>query len=222
MINLETAFEMELNILKGDISSYVSLIETMLDKAVNGLFSKNTDLLNEVIFSHEPRANRLEIIIDEKCISLIAKYSPKASSLRNIQSLMKINLDLERMADHTVNISRDAIDLLNISPILSHFEIAQMAEGTRQMILSGFKSFIVQDIDLARHVCNSDNEIDSYRQNIMAEIIATMKSDPKTIEKSLHYISIIRNIERIADLATNIAENSIFAINGNTIKHSYK
>lgn len=222
MIYSESMMENELNSLKGEIAIYVSLVSNMLDKSIAGLYAKNTAILNEVIFNLEPRANEIELMIDDKCIALIAKYSPKASSLRTIQAIMKINLDLERMADHTVNISREALDIINNIPVIDYNEINLMAEKTKKMLNSSLQSFIDGNIHLANFVCESDSKIDEMKNEISRKIIYAMKNDTAIIEQSLHYFSIVRNIERIADLTTNIAENSIFVINGKTIKHSYK
>lgn len=218
----DNQFNNDLNELRGEISFFASLVESMIKKSVASIYSKDRNTLNEVIFSLEPKANEAELEIDNRCISITAKYSPKASSLRLIQSIMKINLDLERMADHTVNICRDGIDLINQSVIIDNGQILEMTDETLQMFQLSINSFYNMDVDSAKVVCESDEKVDNLKNTIYHRLIHEMKIDQSTIEKSLLYLSISKNLERIADLSTNIAENTIYAYTGNTIKHSYK
>ena len=149
----------------------------MFEKSITGFVEKQLHLFNEVIFVSEPRANEIELIIDDKCISMIAKYSPKASSLRVIQSMMKINLDLERMADHCVNISRAFIDINDDTPYVQILpQIVQMKTLSINLFNLSIKSFVESDISIARIACESDNQIDVLKSTIESELISSMEN----------------------------------------------
>jgi phosphate transport system protein len=215
--------EEQLNKLKAKIVGYAFHVESMLNKSIKGLIDKDSDLLNEVIKHDERTANKLEMNIDKNCVVLIAQYSPLAVNLRTILMIMKMNNDLERMADHCVNISNCALDLIdepNQTKIVT--SIQTLSEQVIKMLKDSINSFIENEINLAKDVCGRDKIVDEVKNKLMTELIGLMHDDRLMINISMLFIDIIRNLERIADLTTNIAEDVVFAVDGEVIKHHKK
>jgi phosphate transport system protein len=212
-------FEEKMTNLKRQLVEYVSLVESMIGKAVRGLLERNNDLLREVIEDDEARANEFEIEIDELCASLIAQYEPKAKDLRTILMVMKMNNDLERMGDHAVNIAQAAMFLIDRPMVKPMIDIPRMHEVTIGMLRDSITAFISEDAERARSVCERDGIVDGLRDQVLRELITFMLSDSKTIERSLHLTRVSGNLERIADLSTNMAEDVIFMVKGQVIKH---
>ncbi len=212
-------FERELINLKREIIQYALHVERMIEKSIKGLLEKKEELLKEVIEKDENSANEWEIKVDEICISLIAKYEPRAKDLRSVLMILKINNDLERMGDHAVNIAESALYLIERPQIKPYIDLPKMAEETIKMLKDSINSFIDEKPELAKSVCERDDIVDDLRDKIIRELIGFMISDSSTIERSLHLIRIAQNLERIADLATNICEDVIFIAKGKVIKH---
>ncbi|MEO0276183.1 MAG: phosphate signaling complex protein PhoU [candidate division WOR-3 bacterium] len=215
-------FEQRLRELKKEIINYAFHVEKMVDKSIKGLLEKREDLLKEVIEKDEDFANELEIKIDDLVIATIAKYEPKGKDLREVLMILKINNDLERMADHAVNISESALFLVPRPQVKPYIDLPRMAEETIRMLKDSIDSFIEEKSELAKNVCQRDDIVDSLRDQIVRELITYMINDPSTIERSIHLIKISQNLERIADLATNICEDVIFIVNGKVIKHHHE
>lgn len=205
--------------LKRKLVEYATLIETMIDKSVNGLLKKDCETLNSIIEVDEIKSNDFELMFDELCTSTIARYAPKAQDLRTIIMILKMSNDLERMGDHAVNIAESALFLIERPPVKPLIDIPRMAEETSKMVKSSIDAFINDDAVLAKKICEMDETIDSFRDQILRELITFMSSDPTTIERSFHLIRISQNLERIADLTTNICEDIIFILEGRVIKH---
>jgi len=180
---------------------------------------KDERLLKEVIEEDEMKCNDLEIEIDEMCIHIIAQFEPRAKHLRTIFLALKMNNDLERMGDHAVNISQSGLFLISKPQVKPLLDIPRMAEEVSKMLEDSLKSFVNEDAALAKSVCERDDIIDDYRDQIVRELITYMVSDPSTIERALHLIRISGNLERIADLTTNICEDVIFMVKGELMKH---
>jgi phosphate transport system protein len=212
-------FYEKLNRLKEKIIEQGNLVESMIEKSIRGLLNKDKALLLEVLQVDEPRTNEMEIEIDEMCISLIARFQPEARDLRTIIMILKMNNDLERIGDMAVNISESALYLIERPQIKPMIDLPKMAEETIQMLKDGIDSFIKSDAKLAKSVCERDDIVDAYRDQILRELITYMISDPTTIERAIHIERISRNLERIADLATNIGEDVVYIVEGKIIKH---
>ena len=204
--------------LKEKIIYESSLVERMITLTVEGLLNSNMDYLNNAI-DYENMINQLEMEIEEMCISMIALYQPEAKDLRTIISILKINIDFERMGDHAVNIFYSAKFLLERPALNSLISIQNMARETIDMLRKAIDAYIMEDAQKAQEVCVFDDVIDDYNDQIIRELITYMLSDPKNIERSIHLINISENLERIADGCTNIAENTIFIKEGKVIKH---
>jgi len=211
--------EQKITELKEKLFIMASLVESMLEKSVNSLVNKDEELAREVINKDEAKANDLEIEIEDSGIKLIALYQPEASFLRVVIAMIKINNDLERIGDHAVNIAERALFLIPRPLVKPLIDLPRMGKTTREMLKGSLDSFARKDVNLAISVCKEDEEVDSLRDQIVRELITYMISDPSTIERSIQLISIARNLERVADLATNIAEDVVFTVKGEVIKH---
>jgi phosphate transport system protein len=211
--------ERKIEEVKEKLIEFSEIVKGMLKKSIKGLVEKDERLLKEVIEEDEMKCNDLEIEIDEMCIHIIAQFEPRAKHLRTIFLALKMNNDLERMGDHAVNISQSGLFLISKPQVKPLLDIPRMAEEVSKMLEDSLKSFVNEDAALAKSVCERDDIIDDYREQIVRELITYMVSDPSTIERALHLIRISGNLERIADLTTNICEDVIFMVKGELMKH---
>lgn len=209
----------ELERLKEMLIESATLVQAMIERSIEGLLKRDRDLLLRVIEVDEPRENNLEIEIDEKGIELIARYQPQAKDLRTIVMILKMNNDLERMGDEAVNISQSAIFLIDKPLVKPLIDIPRMAEESIRMVRDSLNAFLTENPDLAKEVCIRDSVVDGLRDQIWRELITFMASDPSTIERALHLLRISRCLERVADLATNLAEDTVYIVKGEIIKH---
>ncbi len=212
-------FDDKLPSLRRQIIEYAGLVESMIDKSIRGLLEQDRNLLTTLIEVDESRANETEIILDELCAATIAQYEPRARDLRMVLTALKMNNDLERVADHAVNISESALFLIDRPPVKPLFDIPRMADLSVKMLKDSIASFINEDARLAWDVCERDSLVDSLNSQILRELVMFMAADPKTIERSIHLLNIAKNLERIADLSTNICEDVIYMVEGKVIKH---
>ncbi|HZX10682.1 MAG TPA: phosphate signaling complex protein PhoU, partial [Acidobacteriota bacterium] len=150
---------------------------------------------------------------------VMAKFQPTAKDLRLILMILKMNNDLERMADHAVNIAERSLFLIKNPMVKPLIDIPKSAEITIHMLKDSIDSFVKEDSRLAKSVCERDEKIDNLNDQILRELITYMFTDPSTIERSIKLIQISNNFERIADLATNICEDVIYIVEGKVIKH---
>jgi phosphate transport system protein len=214
--------EEKITSLKHELIEYATLVEGMIDKSIKGLINKNKGLLIEVMEKDERQANEFEIKVDEICMALIAQYQPKGKGLRTILMSYKINNDLERMGDHAVNIAETALTLIEVSPVTEYVkDVLKMAEITRGMLKDSIDSFVHENSALAQDVCKRDDVVDDLRRVNRREIIGSMCAECSIMEVGLDILRIARNIERIADLSTNICEDVIFMVEGKVIKHKF-
>ncbi|HBU70304.1 MAG TPA: phosphate transport system regulatory protein PhoU [Elusimicrobia bacterium] len=205
--------------LKKEIVEYATLVEKMVKKSLEGLLLKDRQALLEVMQKDEPRVNAYEIDIDELCTNLIAQYQPRAKNLRIILMVLKMSNDLERMGDHAVNIVESALFLSERPDVKPLVDIPKMGELVTKMLSDGINSFVNEDAELAKSVCKSDNLVDDLKDKVFLELSRIMGQDPSTIERSLHLLRISGNLERIADLSTNLCEDVMFVVEGRVIKH---
>ena len=213
--------EEQINNLKGRIVSFTYHVENMLKESIKGLSELDNEILKDVIEISEKEANKLDNSIEKQCIAAIAQFSPKAMNLRTLLMIMKMNKDIERMADHCVNISLHAKDIIkpNINK-QKYFQMLQlMSDEVKVMLKHSIESFVNENLDLAKTVRKRDEKVDKYQQDLTKYFIQKMKKKSDLIEYSLHFIKIVNNLERIADLSTNIAEDVVFAFEGKVIKH---
>lgn len=211
--------ETKVNRIKKEFLEYATIVEGMIGKSIEGLTKNDEKILEEVIHDDEPKVNNYEIKLDEMCIAVIAQHQPAGKALRTIFMMSNINSNLERMGDHAVTICESGLFLIQRPPVKKLIDIPRMAEVVKGMIGDSINSFINEDAVLAHTVCERDDIVDGLRDQIMRELVTFMTSDPTTIERSLHLMKIAANLERVADLTTNICEDVIYMVKGKVIKH---
>ncbi len=215
---METHFRRELQELKESLLKMAGLVERAISDAVQSLTKRDSDLARKT-FEGEDQINRMEIDIEDKCLKLLALRHPMAGDLRFITSAMKIITDLERMGDQAVNIAERAISLNQEPQIKPYIDIPRIAEIAQSMVKDVLDAFVNNDSKLARSVCERDDMVDGLNDQVFRELLTFMMSDPKTITRAVHLMIVCRCLERIADHATNIAEDVIFLVDGRVIKH---
>lgn len=216
---LERHFDQELQELKGSLLRMVGLVEQSIGEAVRSLVERD-DALAERVIQEDARIDEMEVAIEETCLRLLALRQPIAVDLRFITSAMKINNDLERMADQAVNIAERALEI-NKEPLLKPLiDIPRMSELAQCMVKESLDAFIHRDVELARRVCGRDDEMDHLRDQVFRELLTYMMQDPRTINRAVYLILVTRHLERIADLATNVAEDVVYFVQGRIIRHA--
>ncbi len=205
--------------LKNRLLHMGSLAEEMIHLAVTGLFER-TDKFIQQVFDREKEVNKLHIEVDDRCLKLLALYQPASSDLRFIMAAVKINSDLERIGDQAVNVTQTSQFFIHNPPLEKKlFDIPRMAQLATQMLKESLDAFVNKDVELARMVMTRDSEEDELKRGAFNDLLKLMQSDPSTIQRALGLILISRNLERIADHATNIAEDVIFMVLGKDIRH---
>jgi phosphate transport system protein len=211
-------FVEELEELKAKLLEQASLVEAQIYRSITAVIEKDESLAADILKT-ETRINQIEIEIDDAAGSLLALQQPMAADLRFIIAAIKINNDLERMGDLAVNISQRAISLLREPVVKPMIDIPHIAALVQSMVRKALDSFVMRDAELARSVLASDDAVDNLRSASFHELISFMEQDPRNIRQSIDLLSIIRNLERIADHATNIAEDVLFLAKGIDVRH---
>lgn len=210
--------EEEISKLKKMLFEMATSVEEMIAKSIKALKDRNMIMAEEVIKS-DAKINEMEIDIDNQCIKILALHHPEAEDLRTVSMIMKINNDLERIGDHAVNIAEKTIYLADKPPVKPLIDIPRMADKAIRMLQESLDAFVNKDAQLAIDVCKRDDEVDALEPQIVRELVTYMIADPQTIDRSLTIILIAREIERVADLATNIAEDTYYIVSGKSLKH---
>jgi phosphate transport system protein len=215
---MDRLFDEELIELRRKLLHMAAHVEEAITLAVRSLKERKESLAHEVL-SGEAITNAADIAIDELALRLLALRQPMASDLRFITSAMKIGSDLERIGDLAVNIAQRSLTLLQSPPLKPLLDIPEMSALAQRMVRDAIKAFIDRDEALARDVCKRDDIVDHYNDQIFRELLTYMLADPATISRAMDLILVSRNLERIADHATNIGEDVIYIVSGKTIKH---
>ncbi len=215
---MDTHFHKELEELKENLLKMAGLVEETINFSVQSLVKRDSDLIRKT-FANEERINTLEIAIEDMCLKLLALRQPMAGDLRFITGAMKIITDLERMGDQAVNIAERAVSLNQEPQLKPYIDIPRMAETVQSMVKDVLDAFVNRDSKLARSVCGRDDLVDGLNDQIFRELLTFMMSDPTTTARAVHLMIVSRCLERIADHATNIAEDVIFMIDAVVIKH---
>lgn len=195
-----------------------ALVESAIYRSVQSLVEKDEEQV-QFVLQNESRINQMEIEIDDLATRLLALQQPMATDLRFITAAIKINNDLERMGDHAVNIVERSLSLIHEPLVQPLIDIPQMANFVESMVRKSLDAFVKRDADLARSVLSSDDAVDELRDNIFSELVSHMEGEPSTIRQCLDLIFVARNLERIADHATNIAEDVVFLVEGVDVRH---
>ena len=215
---METRFETEIKEAKLRILSMAGLVEQAIDRAIGALTDRELSRLGE-IDPLEARINQDHKDIDNLCLGVLARLAPVAINLRLVLAIIKINTDLERMGDQAVNVSKNIRHYLGHGPLDLAREFPQMAGLVRAMVREALDSFVNDDVPLANKVLESDDAVDAFKRRLIEQLTEKMRTEPNRVESALNLILIARNLERIADHATNIAEEVIFIMTGNDVRH---
>ena len=211
-------FHRELDELKHRILAMAGMAEQAIDLAVQAYSQRDLAMCQRVL-ENENAINRAEREVDELAIDLLAMQQPMAVDLRFILAVIKINADLERVGDQAVNIVQRVMNMIELSPTDLPVDIPAMAARVRAMVRDALRSFIEGDTELAKHVLEADDEIDRMNHEAFAELSRCMQTKPESAVQALDALSIARNLERVADHATNIAEDVIFWVRGADVRH---
>ena len=208
----------EIDALKQKLLTLCSVVEEQFWDAVRSVQNRDAALARQVI-EQDTRIDRMEVDAEETCLKILALYQPVAIDLRFIVTALKINNDLERIGDLSVNIAERSEFLARQEAIDAPFDFALMAEKTQSMVRRSIDALINMDIRLAQQVILSDDEVDAINRDMYNLVKESILHRPDQIESLIHLLSISRHLERIADHATNIAEDVIYMVEGRIIRH---
>lgn len=208
----------DLEHLDKELLILASMVEDATNKAMLALVDRRLDLARQVM-REDDRINHREVLIEEECLKMLALHQPVAADLRFIVAVLKVNNDLERMGDLAVNIAERAAYLATQEPLQVSLDFPKMAEGVRDMVRESLDALSNMNPRLARHVLTMDDEIDEANRGMFDILQELMHRDPSTIERAVHLLSASRHLERIADLATNIAQDVVYMSEGRLIRH---
>jgi len=211
-------FVEELEDLQGRLLEMGTLVESAIHQSVQALEERSEELARQVL-GNEDRINHLEIEIDELAVRLLALQQPMARDLRFLTAAIKINTDLERMGDLAVNIVERAMALIQRPAVKPSIDIPQMARTVESMVRKSLDAFVRREPELARSVLLADDTVDQLRDTIISELVSFMQDNPAKIPQGLDLILVARHLERIADHATNIAEDTLFLVKGVDVRH---
>lgn len=217
-IDTQRHFHEELAQVKSRLLTMSGEAEAALDLAVEALLERATDKARAVI-TGDRKIDALEVEIEEQVVSLLALQQPMARDLRMLTSALKIANDLERVGDHAVNIAQSAERLALSRPIAPEPEIIEMARLARDMLSDALEAFIRSDAAAGREICRRDDKVDMLHRSVFRILLTFMMEDPHMISAGMELFLVSRNLERVADLATNIAEDVVFLVEGKSIKH---
>ena len=206
-------FERHLSEIEEDMLVLAGMVERAIDRSIDALKNRDTELARVVIVE-DMDINRKRYETEEKCLELLATQQPMARDLRTIVAVLHVIVDLERMGDHAEGIAKVAIMLADEPPLKPYIDIPRMAEVAVRMLRGSIESFKQRDVQMARHVCDEDDEVDALYDQVYRELITFMLNDPKTIERATHITWIAHNLERIADRVTNICERVVYMVQG--------
>jgi phosphate transport system protein len=208
-----TTFERHLSEIEEDMLVIAGMVERAIDRSIDALRNRDIELARVVIVE-DTDINRKRYETEEKCLELLATQQPMARDLRTIVAVLHNIVDLERMGDHAEGIAKVAIMLADEPPLKPYIDIPLMAEIAVRMLRGSIESFKLRDVDMARKICDEDDEVDALYDQVYRELITFMINDPKTIERATHITWIAHNLERIADRVTNICERVVYMVQG--------
>ena len=215
-------FHEQLAVLKDRLLAMAGRAEDLVELSVDALLSRDQDKADAVIRS-DREVDLLEVEVETLAIELLALQQPMGRDLRFLVGAIKVSSDLERVGDHAVNIAQCALRMIAVrSGVIPDPEIAEMARRARGMLSDALDAFIRADGQLGRAVCRADDQVDALHDSLFRILLTHMMADPRTITPSLELLLVSRNLERVADLATNIGEDAVFLAEGKSIKHRFE
>lgn len=206
------------SVLENYLVSQARTVEASVNRGLRALLERNERLASEV-FLTEPRINEMEILIDEHAVRMLKQADLSDTDVRLIVSTLKINNDLERMGDLAVNLSERAVSLAGMGAIAIPEEIEPMTSAVRAMVSKCLGALIYKNVDLATQVLESDDVVDQFRDQVFEKLLEGITANPAMAAPNMHYILASRHLERIADHATNIAEDILFWVRGLEVRH---
>lgn len=212
------AFAQELEQLRAMVLRMGGHVETAISEAMRSLVERDPDLARKCV-REDDVVNRMEVDIDELCVSILALRQPAAEDLRLLISGLKISTDLERIGDLAVNMCERTLELLEVPQLKPLIDLPRMAELAGGMLNDALNAYVKGDTDLAQEVCVRDDLVDRLNEQVFRELITYIMEDPHTISQALALMLISRYLERIADHATNISEMVIYQVKGRDIRH---
>lgn len=210
---LRSLFDKELKELHMDMIEMGSLVEESIENTIIALKIQDIGLARK-IFKDDDVIDDMEKKIERRCLNLIARQQPLANDLRTISAALKIITDMERIADHSADIAEITIRMANDKYIKPLIDVPKMAMLAKQMVNKSIDAYIKQDVELAKTVCKSDDEVDDLFFKIILELISIMKNDKESVEQGINFMFIAKYLERMADHATNIAEWVVYNVTG--------
>lgn len=215
-------FHDQLATLKQRLLDMSARAEELVELAVDALRTRDKGKADAVI-QGDDEIDSLELEVETLAVELLALQQPMARDLRFVISAIKISGDLERVGDHAVNIAQSALRLIALrSPVTPDPEIEDMARRARRMLSDALDAFVRADGALGREVCRADDQVDALHNSLFRILLTHMMADPRTINPSLELLLVSRNLERVADLATNIGEDAVYLAEGKQIKHRFE
>jgi phosphate transport system protein len=211
----------EIDQLKKALLALCALVEDQVQRAVGAVLERDDDKAREVE-NRDAEIDRREVEIEEECLRVLALHQPVATDLRLIVSALKITNDLERIGDLAVNIARKASGLIGEPVAELNFDLADMGARTQTMLRESIDALVNMDVDLARKVCVEDDEVDRLKHEARTEFEEEIRKHPDRVKSYLKLMAVVRNLERIADQATNIAEDVVYLVQGRIIRHGEK
>ena len=208
----------DLDNLKKEVLNLGAMVVEAIDQAIISLVERRVDLAKKVS-NGDDVINEKEVAIEEECLKILALHQPVATDLRFIITVLKVNDELERMGDLAVNIAERASYLSAIDKLDIELDFPRMYDGTQKMVRASLESLINSDVKLAESVLAMDDEIDQINRDMYVVLQKQMKGNPDNVERAVHLLSTSRHLERIADLSTNIAEDVVFMVKGELIRH---
>ncbi len=211
-------FRGEIEDLKEQLLKMAGLSEAALDRSVKALLTRDSDLAREVI-KGDKAINDLEEELDAACVRIVALYQPVATDLRQVMAVDHLIVELERLGDLAVNVAEEVLNLEQFSETELHRDLSRMSNMVQSMIRDSLRSFITQDVHLAREVCQQDDEVDYLDRALIQELLEFMGRSREAVAVGLSQITVIRNLERAGDHATNIAEQVVYMVEGESVRH---
>jgi phosphate transport system protein len=215
---MERHFELELNELKERLLWMGSLAERAVHQAIHSVLDAQESLAGMVL-QEEPAINELQIEIDDRVVQLLALHQLMAADLRFVLAVARINNDLERIGDQAVNMAQSALRILRHPQVKPYVDLPRMSEMAEGMVRDSLTAVVRGDIEIARSVLIRDDQVDNLRDQIFRELLSYMMGDSSVVFQSFELVLVAKNLERVADHATNIAEDVIYMVEGHDVRH---
>ena len=215
---VKAKFSRDLATVREDLMELAGLAAAALEQSVRAVLTRDGDLARRVIVG-DAAINSLEEAIDRECVRLIALFQPVAGDLRQLMAVDHIITELERIGDSATNIAEEVLTLGHLPPRPIHPSLASMAQSVQEMVHQSLEAFFRSNSHLARQVCLADDDVDAMDRAIIQDLLREMAGAPRAIVPSQSQINIVRNLERVGDHATNIAEQVVYMVEGQSVRH---